>query len=148
MIETLLLLHLTGFGLALGGMTAQLVLLGRFEDNDDGGASERMAGAIIRLVQVPGLYLALASGVALLATSGWELLERGWLQFKLLFVFWIWLASRLMARSTRQNEVLRRQGASGDAGRLAAVKGNHRMIGYVTGCVFIIVVVFSLWKPF
>jgi hypothetical protein len=147
MIETLLLLHLTGFGLALGGMTAQLVLFGRFH-KDEGVVPERLAAAVIRIVQVPGFYLAVASGIALVAVSGWELLERGWLQFKLLFVVWIWLASRLMLRSTRQIEVLRRQCGSGQDGRIGAVKGNHLMTVCITGCVFVFILVFSIWKPF
>jgi hypothetical protein len=141
MIETLLLLHLTGFALALGGVTAQLVLLAGCR-KDDVAASARMAGAVIRLVQVPGFYLAVASGLGLVGLSGWELLERGWLQFKLLFVVWVWLASRLMLRNTRQIEVLRSQGESGDEGRIGAVRANHRMTIYITGCVFLFILVF------
>jgi hypothetical protein len=149
MIRILLLLHLAGFALALGGMVAQLALIarhrratGRLEP-----APEKAARIILSGVQMPGVYFAIATGVALTGLSGWDLLSRGWLQFKLLFVFWIWLATRLMTRNVTQMDVLRAQSELSDP-RLQSLADNHRMIGYVTAVVFVFVMTFSIWQPF
>jgi hypothetical protein len=110
--------------------------------------SERMSDAVINLVQKPGLYLSIVSGIGLAWTSNWLPFYFGSFQFKLLFVFWIGLATTLMSRSVKKMHALRRECGEEDSERLTSLKDNHRMIGYVTIVVFIFVTVLSLWKPF
>jgi len=147
----LLMLHLVGVSLALGGLVCQLALLARYQksgDLVDRTGSERMASRVISLILTPGVYLALATGVGLLWKADWEPLSEGWLQFKLLFFFWIFLAMRLMTRNAKNIHTLREQCGGADSDRLRSLKHNHQRIGYVTVLSFLFVIAFSLWKPF
>ena len=151
MIPFLILLHLLGLAFGLGGMVCQLLLLGRFHHSPDPQeriGSERMAAAAIMAVQAPGVYLSILTGIALTWAFQWRMLSQGWLQFKLLFVFWILLATRLMARNAENIRLLREQCGDEDTERLKSLKLNHRMIGYVTVLTFLFVITLSLWKPF
>lgn len=145
------MLHLAGLALGMGGLLAQLILLGKFQgssDIHDRVASERMAASVISLVQKPGVYLSLITGLALVWMMDWAPIRLGWLQFKLLFVFWIVLATTLMSRNAKSIHALREQCGNEDSQRLHSLKDNHRMIGYVTVLTFFFVIIFSLWKPF
>jgi uncharacterized membrane protein len=147
----LLMLHLIGLSLALGGVVCQIALLARHQNSGDivdRTGSERMAGTVITLILTPGVYLALVTGIGLLWKADWEPLSEGWLQFKLLFFFWIFLATRLMRRNARNIHALREQCGGADSDRLRSLKDNHQMIGYVTVLSFLFVIAFSLWKPF
>ncbi len=146
-----LLFHLLGMSLALGGLLCQLVLLAKFQNSKEiaeRAGSERMASTVISLVQAPGVYAALITGIGLLWMAGWTPLSQGWMQFKLLFFFWIFLATRLMVRNAKNILTLRGQCGEADSDRLRSLKDNHRMIGYVTVLTFLFVISFSLWKPF
>ena len=150
MIRLLILLHLVGLTLGMGGMLCQLVLLARYHDSPDAKerfGSERMAGTVIALIQTPGVYLSVLTGIGLLWAFHWGMLSHGWLQFKLLFVFWILLATRLMSRNAANIRLLRGQCDDQDDERLKSLKNNHQMIGYVTALTFLFVIIFSLWKP-
>ena len=145
------LLHLVGLALSMGGLVCQLILLARYKDSPDSSersGSEKAADTVISYIQAPGVYLAIASGLGMTWAQNWQPLSQGWLQFKLLFVFWIWLATRLMGRNASNFRILRQQSACEDPERLRALKDNHRMIGYVTICTFFFVIIFSLWRPF
>jgi uncharacterized membrane protein len=147
----LLLLHLVGLALGMGALVCQLVLLERHKSARDPAArigSEEMARAVITFVLAPGVYLALASGVGLAALQRWEPFTQGWFHFKLLFVFWIVLATRLLGRNAAQIQSLREQCGHAESERLRSLKGNHARIGYVTVLGFVFVIGFSLWKPF
>ena len=150
MPRLLSLVHLLGFALALGGLVGHLVVLERYKRA--AGARERigsetMGRALVRWVQGPGVALAIASGIGLAWLAGWEPLEHGYLHFKLLFVFWVALATRLMGRNASNFAVLRAECGDDDSDRLRALKDNHAMIGYVTVLSFVFILVFSLWKP-
>ena len=150
MIGLLKLLHIAGAVLASGGLLFQLIELGSYERAADLRMklrSERLAAAIVSWAQTPGVYLAVVTGVALAWQLHWVPLSGAWLQFKLLIVFWIWLATGLMRRNTRNLLTLRGQSGDDDAPRLIALKGNHRMISYVTLCALVFVILYSIWKP-
>jgi uncharacterized membrane protein len=150
-IRFLILLHLIGLVLGMGGLVCQVWLLARYHDSTRAGeraGSESGARSIIFIVQTPGIYLSILSGLGLLWSFHWQMLSQGWLQFKLLFVFWLWLATLLMGRNADKFLTLRDQCGENDSERLRSLKGNHRMIGYVTIFTFIFVMLFSLYKPF
>jgi len=68
MFRFLLLLHLVGLALGLGGLLCQLILLAKFRranDITERAGSERMAGSVISLIQAPGVYLLLVSEAGL-----------------------------------------------------------------------------------
>jgi uncharacterized membrane protein len=135
----------------MGGLVCQIWLLARYHNSTDAGeraGSEVMARSLISFLQAPGVYLSILTGFGLLWSFHWQMLSQGWLQFKLLFVFWLWLATRLMGRNASNLLTLRSQCGETDSERLRSLKGNHRMIGYVTILTFILVMIFSLWKPF
>jgi uncharacterized membrane protein len=149
--RVLVLLHLLGLALTLGGLVCQLVLLERYKRAaaaQDRIGSEHMAGAVIALVQAPGVWLAIASGILLLWRAAWAPLPQGWFHFKLLFVFWVALATRLLGRNAGEMHKLREQCGADDSSRLRSLKDNHAMIGYVTLLVFVFILTFSLWRPF
>ena len=151
MTRVLVLLHLLGIALALGGLVCQLVLLERYKGAgaaDDRVGSEHMARAVIALVQTPGVWLAVGSGILLLWRAAWAPLPQGWFHFKLLFTFWVALATRLLARNAGEMHKLREQSGAEDSSRLRSLKDNHAMIGYVTVLVFVFILAFSVWKPF
>lgn len=151
MIRALVLLHLLGMALALGGLVCQLVLLERYKRAAAAGdrvGSEHMARTVIALVQTPGVWLAIASGILLLWRGSWAPLPQGWFHFKLLFTFWVALATRLLRRNGGEMHKLRDQCGDEDSSRLRSLKDNHAMIGYVTLLVFVFILIFSLWKPF
>ena len=150
MIHLLKLLHIAGAVLALGGLLCQLIELKCYGNAADPRLklrSERLAAAIISWAQIPGVYLTIVTGVALAWRLDWVPFSGVWLQFKLLIVFWIWLATGLLRRNTRNLLALRDQSGDEDARRLIALKGNHRMISYVTLCALVFVILFSMWKP-
>ena len=150
MFRFFLLLHLVGLALGLGGLLCQLILLAKFRranDITERAGSERMAGSVISLVQAPGVYLLLVSGAGLSWLARWAPLHQGWLHFKLLFFFWIFLATRLMVRNAKNIHILRQQCGEEDSQRLLSLKDNHSVIGYVTMLSFLFVLIFSLWKP-
>jgi len=149
--RVLILAHLAGTSLALGALVSQLVLLERHKSASDAlerAGSERMAATVIVWVQAPGVYLTLASGLALLWRLRWEPLAQGSFQFKLLFVVWTVLATHLMRRTTDQLRTLREQCGSDDSDRLRALKDNHGMIGIVTAVIFLFILALSIWRPF
>jgi hypothetical protein len=151
MVRFILMLHLVGLALGLGGLLAHLIVLAGYRIPRDlaaRAAAERCAGSILTLVQKPGIYLAIATGAGLVWLADPDLLHQGWLQFKLLFVFWIALATRLMSRNVNQISTLREQDGGDDSPRLTSLKANHTMIGSVTLLSFLFVIIFSLWKPF
>ncbi len=151
MIGFLRLVHILGSVLVLGGLAGQLIELGCYRDAADPRIrlrSEQLASTIISWAQAPGVYLTIATGVILAWRLHWTVFSAVWFQFKLLIVFWIWLATGLMRRNTRNLLMLRDQSGGADAQRLIALKGNHRMISYVTLCGLIFVILFSIWKPF
>ena len=81
----------------MGGLLCQLVLLARYRKSEDlreRVGAERCAGSILTLIQKPGIYLSIVTGVVLVWLIDPDLLDQGWLQFKILFVFWIALATR------------------------------------------------------
>ena len=146
-----MMLHLVGLALGLGGLLAHLLLLAGYRMPQDlvaRAGAERCASSILTLVQRPGIYLAIATGAGLVWLADPDLLHQVWLQFKLLFVFWIALATRLMARNVVQISILREQSGGADSPRLTSLKANHTMIGSVTVLSFLFVIIFSLWKPF
>jgi uncharacterized membrane protein len=145
------MLHLIGLALGMGGLLCQLVLLARYRKSEDlreRVGAERCAGSILTLIQKPGIYLSIVTGAGLVWLVDPDLLDRGWLQFKLLFVFWIALASHLMSRNVIHISTLRDQCGSQDSDRLNSLKANHSVIGSVTLLSFLFVIIFSLWKPF
>ena len=151
LIRFILMLHLVGLALGLGGLLCHLVLLAGYrmpEDLASRVGAERCAGSILTLIQKPGIYLAIATGAGLVWLADPDLLHQGWLQFKLLFVFWIALATRLMSRNVVNISTLREQSGGEDSSRLSSLKANHTMIGSVTLLSFLFVIIFSLWKPF
>jgi len=146
----LLLIHLIGLSLGLGGLFAQVLLLSRHKRDEEVRArlgSELSTATLISRVQKPGVYVSILSGVGLAWVDRWQPLDQGWFHFKLLFVFWILLASNLMARNAENILTLRAQCGEHDSERLVSLKDNHRMIGYVTLLSFVFVCIFSLWKP-
>lgn len=150
MWRLLLLAHLVGFALALGGLVGNLLVVERCKraaDARERVGSETTARALLGWVQWPGVALALASGLGLAWRADWEPLEHGYLHFKLLFVFWVVLATRLMGRNVANFAILRGQCGDADSDRLCALKDNHAMIGYVTVLSFVFILVFSIWKP-
>lgn len=145
------MLHLIGLVLGLGGLSCQLVLLARYRKSQnlqERIGAERCAGSILTLIQKPGIYLSIVTGAGLVWLVDPDLLDQGWLQFKLLFVFWIALATHLMSRNVTNISTLRDQCGSQDSDRLNSLKANHGMIGFVTLLSFLFVIIFSLWKPF
>ncbi len=151
MIGFFRLVHILGSVLVLGGLVGQLVELEYYRDAVDPLIrlrSERRAFTIISWIQTPGVYVTIITGVALAWRLHWAPFSAVWLQYKLLIVFWIWLATGLMRRNTMSLLVLRDQSEGKDAQRLIALKGNHRMISYVTLCGLIFVILVSIWKSF
>lgn len=149
-LRLLVLAHLVGFALAFGGLVGHLIILERYKRSADARervGSETTARALVGCVQWPGVALAVASGLGLTWRADWEPLEHGYLHFKLLFVFWVVLATRLMGRNAANFAVLRGQCGDADSDRLRALKDNHAMIGYVTVLSFVFILVFSIWKP-
>jgi hypothetical protein len=149
-LRLFLLCHELGLALSFGALICQLVLLGRFKAapaTAERVGSERSAAAIITRVQTPGVWLAVSSGVALAWVEEWAPLGQGWFHFKLLFVFWVVLATRLMMRNAAAFLSLRAECGETDSDRLRALKDNHAMIGYVTALSFLFVAIFSIWKP-
>ena len=151
MIQVLLVLHLLGMAILLGGLLSHLILLARFQQSADSRkkiGSERMSDAVINLVQKPGLYLSIVSGIGLAWASNWIPFYFGSFHFKLLFVFWIGLATTLMSRSVKKMHALRTECGGSDSERLKSLKDNHQVIGYVTMVTFVFVIILSLWKAF
>jgi uncharacterized membrane protein len=145
------MLHLVGLALGLGGLLCQLVLLARYRKSQDlreRVGAERCAGSVLTLIQKPGVYLSIVTGAGLVWLVDPDLLDQGWLQIKLLFVFWIALATHLMSRNVVQISTLRDQCGGQDSDRLDSLKANHSVIGSVTLLSFLFVIIFSLWKPF
>ena len=143
--------HLLGMALVLGGLVSHLIMLAKFQASSDSRkkiGSERMSEAVINLVQKPGLYLSVLTGIGLAWTSNWLPFYFGSFQFKLLFVFWIGLATTLMSRSVQKMHALRRECGEEDSERLKSLKDNHQVIGYVTMVTLVFVIILSLWKPF
>lgn len=135
----------------LGALLSHLILLAKFQRCSDSRAkigSERMSDAVINLVQKPGLYLSIVSGIGLAWASNWLPFSFGSFHFKLLFVFWIALATTLMSRSVKNMHALRTECGEEDTARLKSLKDNHQVIGYVTMVTFVFVIILSLWKPF
>ena len=150
MAPFLLLVHLVGIALGLGALVCQLLVLGRFKTAAaavERIGSEHAAAAIIGRVQIPGVVLAAASGLALAWLDRWSPFSEGWFHFKLLFALWVVLATRLMRRNAAAFLALRAECGENDSARLRALKDNHAMIGYVTALSFLFAAVFSLWKP-
>jgi hypothetical protein len=146
----LVTLHLVGLGLGLGALVSQLVVLATFKTAPSASArigSETAAQAIVGRVQEPGIWLALSSGLALAWIAAWTPFAQGWFHFKLLFVFWLVMATRLMRRNAANILLLRGQCGDDDSERLRSLKDNHGMIGLVTVLSFLFVIIFSVWKP-
>jgi hypothetical protein len=149
-VRLLVTAHLIGLGLGLGALVCQLVVLGRFKAASSAPArigSETAAQTIIGRVQEPGIWLAVASGLGLAWVEAWSPLAQGWFHFKMLFVFWLVMATRLMRRNAGNILLLRGQCGGDDSDRLRALKDNHGMIGLVTVLSFLFAIVFSVWKP-
>jgi hypothetical protein len=137
-------------GLGFGALLCQLVVLGRSKTLEAATARigyEQAAASIITRVQAPGVWLAVASGAGLAWVERWAPFSQGWFHFKLLFVFWVVLATRLMGRNAAGMLSLRAECGDEDSVRLGALKDNHAMIGYVTALSFLFVTIFSIWKP-
>ena len=135
----------------MGGLLCHLILLIGFRMPQDLPArigAERCAAAILTLIQKPGIYLSIATGAGLVWLVDPDYLHQGWLQFKLLFVFWIGLATHLMSRNVVHISTLRDQSGGEDSNRLNSLKANHTLVGCVTLLSFLFVIIFSLWKPF
>ena len=151
MSRVLLVFHLLGMALVLGGLLSHLILLAKFQQSSDPRkkiGSERKSDAVINLVQKPGLYLSIVSGIGLAWSSNWLPFYFGSFQFKLLFVFWLGLATTLMSRSVKKMHALRRECGESDSERLKSLKDNHQVIGYVTILSFLFVIILSFWEPF
>ena len=136
--------------LGLGALVCQILVLGRFKHAPAAAerlGSEHAAAVIVGRVQTPGVWFAVATGVGLAWLGEWEVFSQGWFHFKLLFVFWVVLATRLMRRNVTGLIALRAECGESDSARLRALKDNHAMIGYVTALSFLFVAVFSIWKP-
>ena len=147
----LLMFHLLGWSIALGALLCQLVMLAKYQNSKEimeRAGSERMSSTIMTLIQTPGVCLTLISGLGLLWKADWAPLSQAWMQFKLLFFFWIFLALRLMARNAKNMHALRQQCCGEDSERLRSLKDNQRMIGYSSLLGFLFAIAFSLWKPF
>ncbi len=153
MIHLLVLMHLLALSLGLGGLICHLLVLSRYGRSGPPPEravpiAEELARYLLTGAQRFGVYGSLVTGTALAWWLDWEPLNQGWMHFKLLFVFWIVIATRLLQTNTRNLKSLREQGATREPKKLDSLKDNHRIIGYVTVFAFLIVMAFSLWKPF
>ena len=151
-MRLLVLIHLLALSLGLGGLIYHLLVLSRHRragspPEQAVPIEEELARYLLK-AQTFGVYGSLVTGAALSWWLDWEPLDQGWMHFKLLFVFWIVIATRLLQTNTRNLKSLRKQGSTREPKKLASLKDNHRMIGYVTVFAFLIVMAFSLWKPF
>ena len=143
-LSVLLLLHLVGFAAYLGGGFAQQQFMRR--SSLPGLASavrdeyERLAAAVCTKIELPGMFLQIASGVALVILAP-GFLKQHWLHAKLTAVLILLVLSHVEMINARRIVKARAGAAGRDAaeGEIADRKKRHAAFGTV-GTVLVVAV--------
>ena len=142
-LSVLVLLHLLGFAAFLGGAFAQQQIMKM--SSADGLAApvrdayERLAAGASRKIELPGIFLQVASGVGLLVLAPGFLKEH-WIHAKLTAVLLLLVLAHVeMINASR---IVKARAARGDAAgeEIAGRKKRHAMLGNV-GTVLVLAVV-------
>ena len=142
LLPFLLLLHLVGLAVFLGGafaqqrfmrMSAKAGLAVAVRDE-----YERLSAAIVTKIEVPGLFAQILTGVGIIVLQPY-LLQQHWLHAKLAAVVLLLVLSHLEMFNARR--LVRAREARGDAAadEIAARKKRHALMGAV-GTVLVIAV--------
>jgi uncharacterized membrane protein len=133
-LQILLLLHLVGFAAFLGGAFAQQQLMNMSSRPGLAAAVrdeyERLSAAIVTKVEVPALFVQVATGVVIIVMQPFFLKEH-WLHAKLTAVVILLVLSHLEMFNARK--LVKARAARGDAAadEIAARKKRHRTMGAV-----------------
>jgi uncharacterized membrane protein len=142
--KLLLLIHLVGFAAYLGAGFAQQKFMGRSAQSGVAAAVrdeyERLSAAVITRIELPSLFVQVATGVIFLVLAPvW--LTQGWLLHgKLPCVLALLVLSHLEMFNARK--IVRARTARGEAAsaEIAKRKARHRMLGTI-GSVAVVLVI-------
>jgi uncharacterized membrane protein len=128
----LLLIHLLGFAAYLGGGFGQLQLMklsarpGTAADLRD--AYERIAAAVVTRIEVPAIFVSMASGIGFIAQNP-AFMKQGWLHGKLLCVVLLAILSHLEMFNARKIVRARAAGGAGADAEITKRKARHSVLG-------------------
>ncbi|MDB5218556.1 MAG: hypothetical protein JWO86_6483 [Myxococcaceae bacterium] len=133
----LLLIHLVAFAAYLGAGFGQLQMIklsarpGTTTDTRD--AYERIAATVITRIEVPAIFVSIASGIGFIAQNP-AFMKQGWLHGKLLCVLLLAVLSHLEMFNARKIVRARAAGGGGKANadvdaEIAKRKARHSVLG-------------------
>jgi uncharacterized membrane protein len=128
----LLLIHLVAFATYLGSGFGQLQLMklsarpSTAADLRD--AYERIAAAVITRIEVPAIFVSMASGIGFIAQNP-AFMKQGWLHGKLLCVLLLAILSHLEMFNARTIVRARAAGGASADGEIAKRKARHSVLG-------------------
>ena len=128
----LLLVHLVAFAAYLGAGFGQLQLIklsarpGTAADQRD--AYERIAASVITKIEVPAIFVSMASGIGFIAQNP-AFMKQGWLHGKLLCVLLLAVLSHLEMFNARKIVKARAAGGATADAEIAKRKARHSVLG-------------------
>jgi uncharacterized membrane protein len=128
----LLLIHLVAFAAYLGSGFGQLQLMklsarpGTAADLRD--AYERIAAGVITRIEVPAIFVSMASGIGFIAQNP-AFMKQGWLHGKLLCVLLLAVLSHLEMFNARKIVRARAAGGAGADAEITKRKARHSVLG-------------------
>lgn len=128
----LLLIHLIAFAAYVGSGFGQLQLMklsarpGTAADLRD--AYERIAAAVITRIEVPAVFVSIASGIGFI-TQNPAFMKQGWLHGKLLCVLLLAILSHLEMFNARKIVRARAAGGASAEAEIATRKARHSVLG-------------------
>lgn len=138
----LLFIHLLAFAAYLGAGFGQQQLikasarLGTAPEIRD--AYERLAASVITRIEVPAIFVSIASGVVFI-TQNPALMKQGWLHGKLLCVLLLAVLSHLEMFNARK--IVRARAAAGAEAEITKRKARHAVFGGIGALLVVVLLV-------
>ena len=140
----LLFIHLVAFAAYLGAGFGQLQMIklsarpGTAPATRD--AFERIAASVITKIEVPAIFVSIASGVVFI-TQNPTLMKQGWLHGKLLCVLLLAVLSHLEMFNARRIVRAREADGPGAEGDIAKRKARHAVLGGIGSLLVVVLLV-------
>jgi uncharacterized membrane protein len=140
----LLLIHLVAFAAYLGSGFGQLQLMklsarpGTAADLRD--AYERIAAGVITRIEVPAIFVSMASGIGFIAQNP-AFMKQGWLHGKLLCVLLLAVLSHLEMFNARKIVRARAASGAGAETEIAGRKARHSVLGGIGSLLVVVLLV-------